>query len=106
MLTDFQRRAAAAVTAAIRDTGGEIVFREVVGQLDYWLGEASCSGGAILVYLYGDYYSADFQVADFRVGEVHRVFELEDFESQDAMIRALCESLQVEIAQGPYPFFP
>ncbi|KAB2961353.1 MAG: hypothetical protein F9K16_11205 [Thermoanaerobaculia bacterium] len=100
MLTELQRRAGDAVTAAIQEMGGKIVFRQVLG-MQYVLGEASCSRGEVRVYLYEYGLSVDY-----RVGENNRVFELVDFESQDAMIRALCESLQIEIAQGPYPFFP
>lgn len=100
MLTEFQRRAAEAVSAAIRKLGGEIRFRDDGVHETVWLGEASCSRGAVRVYLYEDDYGVDFDV-----GETHRVFERPDFESLDAMLGAFCESLQVEMALGPYSFF-
>lgn len=101
MLTEYQSRAAAAVTAAIRKLGGEIEFRDDGISETVWLGETSCSRGPILVYLYEDDWSADFSV-----GSVRRVFERPEFDSQGAMIDKLCEELETEIAQGTYPFFP
>lgn len=101
MVTEFQFQAAEAVTAVIRSLGGEIQFRDDGVHETVWVGDACCSRGAVRVYLYED----DF-VADFDVAETHRVFERPDFDSQGAMLAALCEALQIEIAQGPYPFFP
>lgn len=100
MLTDFQRRAAEAVTAAIRRLGGELEFRDDGVHETVWLGERSCSRGRILVYLYEDDRSADFAV-----GDAKRVFERPDFDSHPAMIQKLCEELELEIAQGTFPFF-
>jgi hypothetical protein len=100
MLTDYQRRTAEAVSAVIRKLGGEIEFRDDGLHETVWLGETRCSRGPILVYLYEDDWSADFSV-----GGTRRVFERADFESQAAMIRAFCDKLEFEIAQGTFPFF-
>ncbi|GMU67467.1 MAG: hypothetical protein AMXMBFR36_37410 [Acidobacteriota bacterium] len=100
MLTDFQRRAAEAVTAAIRRLGGEIEFRDDGLHSIVWLGEATCSRGAIKVYLYEDNWSADFLV-----GDAGRVLERWAFASEEEMISKLCEELELAIAQGPFPFF-
>jgi len=100
MISQFQRRAAEAVTAAVRRLGGEIEFRDCGLHEVVWLGEATCSRGSVRVYLYEDDWSADFVVGDSR-----RVFEKPDFDSANSMICALCEELELQIAQGPYPFF-
>lgn len=99
-MTDFQRRAAEAVTVAIRRLGGEIEFWDDGLHSIVWLGEATCSRGAIKVYLYEDDWSADFSV-----GDAGRVLERPDFDSEDEMLSELCEVLEVEIAQGSLPFF-
>jgi len=99
-MTVYQRRAVEAVTHAIHQLGGEIQFHESETGGDFLRGIASCSRGRVSVDLNEDDY-----VATIDVGGTERIFERPDYDSEHEMIAALCEALQLEIAQGPYPFF-
>jgi hypothetical protein len=99
-MTAYQRRAVEAVTDAIHELGGEVQFHQASTGGDFLRGTATCSRGQISVDLNED----DF-VATIEVGGAERLFERPDFDSERAMIEALCEALQTEIALGPYPFF-